>query len=81
MNDMIELPACRKVWPRRSPNGTLRDPFAVLGPHDTGMGRVVRAFLPGALEVEVLARAGGALARPARARRAARAVRRPRRQR
>ena len=36
--------------------GRLADPFAVLGPHDTGAGRIVRAFLPGALEVELLAR-------------------------
>ena len=41
---------------RRGPalaDGALRDPFAVLGPHDTGLGRIVRAFLPGALAVEV----------------------------
>jgi len=39
------------------------DPFAVLGPHDDGAGPVVRAFLPGARRVEVLARDGsGALA-------------------
>ena len=28
--------------------GTHGDPFAVLGPHDTATGRVIRAFLPGA---------------------------------
>jgi 1,4-alpha-glucan branching enzyme len=33
------------------------DPFAVLGPHDTPDGRVVRAFVPGALGIEVLKRA------------------------
>ncbi len=32
------------------------DPFAVLGPHDTPDGRVVRAFAPGAAAVEVLRR-------------------------
>jgi hypothetical protein len=38
-------------------NATDADPFAVLGPHDTPDGRVVRAFVPGALGVEVLKRA------------------------
>src|ERR1051326_3315444 len=43
--------------------GRLNDPFAVLGPHLTAKGRIVRAFLPGALSVE--ARAGdGALIAP-----------------
>jgi 1,4-alpha-glucan branching enzyme len=32
------------------------DAFRVLGPHDTSSGRVVRAFLPGAVAVEVLRR-------------------------
>ena len=32
------------------------DPFRVLGPHDTPSGHVVRAYLPGALGVEVLRR-------------------------
>ncbi|MGE3245653.1 MAG: 1,4-alpha-glucan branching protein GlgB [Beijerinckiaceae bacterium] len=34
------------------------DPFAVLGPHDTPRGRVVRAVLPDARHVEVLSRSG-----------------------
>jgi 1,4-alpha-glucan branching enzyme len=38
-------------------NAADADPFAVLGPHDTPDGRVVRAFVPGALGVEVLKRA------------------------
>ncbi len=38
--------------------GRLPDPFAVLGPHETGEGRLVRAFLPGALAVEILTRSG-----------------------
>jgi len=37
----------------------LGDPFAVLGPHDGPHGRVVRAFLPGAERVELVAREGG----------------------
>jgi 1,4-alpha-glucan branching enzyme len=39
--------------------GRLTDPFAVLGPHRTQEGLVVRAFLPGAQGVEVVARADG----------------------
>ena len=37
--------------------GAHADPFAVLGPHETPDGRVVRAFLPGAVKVDVLRRA------------------------
>jgi 1,4-alpha-glucan branching enzyme len=37
-------------------NATHGDPFAVLGPHETEAGPIVRAFLPGALRVDVLAR-------------------------
>ena len=39
--------------------GRLTDPFAFLGPHETPEGRVIRAFLPGALEVEALSRSTG----------------------
>ena len=38
-------------------HGVHGDPFAVLGPHDTAMGRIVRAFLPGALRSRGAARA------------------------
>jgi 1,4-alpha-glucan branching enzyme len=38
-------------------NATHGDPFAVLGPHESEAGPMVRAFLPGARGVEVLARA------------------------
>ena len=41
-------------------DGRPHDPFAVLGPHDTPQGRVIRAFLPGALEVDVVRRSDGA---------------------
>ena len=34
------------------------DPFAVLGPHQTRRGRIVRAFLPGAQQVEAFSRSG-----------------------
>jgi 1,4-alpha-glucan branching enzyme len=39
--------------------GVHGDPFAVLGPHDTHEGRIIRAFLPGATKVEVLHRCDG----------------------
>ena len=42
-------------------NGTLNDPFAVLGRHHTPDGYVVRAFFPGALAVEARAQDGGLL--------------------
>jgi 1,4-alpha-glucan branching enzyme len=41
--------------------GVLSNPFAVLGPHDTPDGRIIRAFLPGAANVEVLRRSDGAV--------------------
>src|SRR5262249_3255116 len=37
------------------------NPFAVLGPHDTPDGRVVRALLPGAAKVEILRRSDDAV--------------------
>ncbi len=40
--------------------GVVGDPFSVLGPHRIAEGDVVRAFLPGALSVQVVARDGGA---------------------
>ena len=39
-------------------DGRHGDPFAVLGPHDTPDGRVVRAFLPGARAVTAIAADG-----------------------
>ena len=41
--------------------GIHSNPFAVLGPHDTPGGRIIRAFLPGAAKVEVLRRSDGAV--------------------
>ncbi|MFV0281525.1 MAG: 1,4-alpha-glucan branching protein GlgB [Rhodoblastus sp.] len=38
--------------------GRFADPFAVLGPHQTPQGRIVRVFMPGALGVEILDAAG-----------------------
>jgi 1,4-alpha-glucan branching enzyme len=40
------------------------NPFAVLGPHDTPDGRVIRALLPGAEKVEVVRRSDGAVLAP-----------------
>jgi 1,4-alpha-glucan branching enzyme len=37
-------------------DGLLTDPFGFLGPHESDRGRIIRAYLPGAIEVEVLAR-------------------------
>ena len=51
------------------------NPFAVLGPHDTSDGRIIRAFLPGATKVEVLRRTDGALLCDSRAGNRKRAVR------
>src|SRR5258708_3543587 len=59
MNDMVDLPVLQRAVAEALANGTIGDPFAVLGPHSTASGCMVRAFLPGALEVEVLARSGG----------------------
>ena len=36
-------------------SGSLRDPFSVLGPFETEVGRFIRAFVPGAIGVEVVA--------------------------
>jgi 1,4-alpha-glucan branching enzyme len=56
MNDMIDTFALapETVW--ELANGALHDPFAVLGPKVIGGVRIVRAFLPGARAVEVIAR-------------------------
>ena len=40
-------------------SGVHGDPFGVLGPHDTENGRIIRAFLPGAVKVDVLRAADG----------------------
>ncbi|HSC17594.1 MAG TPA: 1,4-alpha-glucan branching protein GlgB [Rhizomicrobium sp.] len=42
-------------------SGRLADPFAFLGPHHTGHGLIVRAFLPGAEAVDVVSRRDGGL--------------------
>jgi len=59
MNDMTDFPGLPPGAAEALANGTLGDPFAVLGPRATANGRIVRAFLPGALEVEAIAPPGG----------------------
>src|SRR4029077_17527768 len=41
--------------------GAHDNPFAVLGPHDTREGRIIRAFLPGATKVDVVRQSDGAV--------------------
>ena len=60
MNDVIiEVPGLTPEMAQRLAEGRLNDPFGVLGPHETASGRIVRAFLPGARDVEVVARNDG----------------------
>jgi 1,4-alpha-glucan branching enzyme len=59
MNDITELANLPAGAAEALANAELNDPFAVLGPHDTATGRILRAFLPGALSVEALSRQGG----------------------
>jgi len=60
VNDIvIEVPGIAPEIAAKLADGRLDDPFAVLGPHEAGSGRMIRAFLPGAREVEVVARSDG----------------------
>jgi 1,4-alpha-glucan branching enzyme len=59
MNDAVVVPSISPDQAWQLSNGSLRNPFEVLGPFDTDIGRNVRAFLPGATGVEVVARADG----------------------
>ena len=45
---------------QRLVSGTHDDPFAVLGPHTSGSDTVIRAFVPGAETIHVIAPEGGA---------------------
>jgi 1,4-alpha-glucan branching enzyme len=58
MNDIADLTDLPPGVAEALTYGTYGDPFAVLGPHDTLAGRIIRTFLPGAIQVEVLTRAG-----------------------
>ncbi len=59
MNDVVVVPSLSPDQAWQLSAGSLRDPFSVLGPFETEIGRFVRAFLPGANGVEVVARADG----------------------
>jgi 1,4-alpha-glucan branching enzyme len=58
MNDMPEVPTLPPGVAEALANGTLNDPFGVLGPHDSVLGRLIRVFVPGAIGVDVLQRDG-----------------------
>jgi 1,4-alpha-glucan branching enzyme len=59
MNDVAEISGLPSGVAEALADGACGDPFAALGRFTTTAGRVVRVFLPGALKVEVLARASG----------------------
>jgi len=59
MNDVVVIPSLSPDQAWQLSNGSLRDPFSVLGPFETDIGRFVRVFLPGATAVDVVARADG----------------------
>ncbi len=59
MNDFVLVPSLSPEQSWQLQSGSLHDPFAVLGPFETEAGRFIRAFLPGALGVDVLSRADG----------------------
>jgi 1,4-alpha-glucan branching enzyme len=59
MNDIVVIPSISPEQAGRLSSGCLQDPFAVLGPFETEIGRFVRVFLPGAIGVEVVSRADG----------------------
>ena len=59
MNAPVDLMEIDGAAAQGLANGSLRDPFSVLGPHVLPTGQIVRAFLPGAKAVEVIARSDG----------------------
>ncbi|MBV8184356.1 MAG: 1,4-alpha-glucan branching protein GlgB [Hyphomicrobiales bacterium] len=60
MNDASMVPALDKATLAALAEARHPDPFSVLGPHPASGGYVVRAFLPGALAVDLVAPEGGA---------------------
>jgi 1,4-alpha-glucan branching enzyme len=58
MNDIADLTDLPAGAAEALTHGIYGDPFAVLGPHDTLAGRILRTFQPGAVQVEVLTREG-----------------------
>ena len=59
MNDAVVIPSISPEQAWHLASGSLNDPFSLLGPFETELGRYVRAFLPGAYGVDVVARADG----------------------
>ena len=59
MNDVVAVPSLSPDQAWQLTSGSVRDPFSVLGPFETEVGRFVRAYVPGANGVEVIARADG----------------------
>ena len=60
MNDAIMMPAVSSEQAWDLSNGSLRDPFSVLGSFWTQGGRLIRVYVPGAICVAVTRRFGGA---------------------
>jgi len=58
MNDVNMVPALDTATLSALAEARHPDPFSVLGPHPAPGGLVLRAFLPGARAVDVLARQG-----------------------
>ena len=59
MNDAVVIPSISPDQAWQLSAGCVNDPFGVLGPFETEIGRIVRTFLPGAVSVDVVARADG----------------------
>ena len=61
MNDLSISPGLDNATLEALAEGRHANPFSVLGPHPAPGGRIIRAFLPGAKSVDVVARGGGPL--------------------
>ena len=59
MNDAVTIPSISPEQAWQLSCGSLRDPFGVLGPFQSEIGRIVRGYFPGATAVDVVARADG----------------------
>ncbi len=59
MNDFVMVPALSPEQAWQMQTGALHDPFAILGPVETPAGRFIRAFMPGAHGIDVVARSDG----------------------
>src|SRR3978361_1995903 len=59
MNDAVVIPSITPEQSWQLSTGSLRDPFSILGPFETDLGRFVRGYFPGAAGGEVVARADG----------------------